>query len=383
MVNGKQSSENDSHPIELHNREVTDMFGDAPNWLIHSGSYILYGVLILFLTGTALISYPDIVRGTVIIDDFANVEWITATSNGQIETFFVENDLFVRQGDTICILQNTARLDDVNKLCEFLNNVKHEFQTNNIDSLKAFPAGLKMGEMSDVYDNLTKAIKNYLIYDGNNYYSQRKNFLQKQYNIMNRDFEKNELALIKLEQDMFELSVLHQTEIRKNREQLELAYEDMMNGLRTWESKYLIRSGSEGRIFLGEMHTLSRPVLHGDTIGSVISNNKEEYIGLIEMDQEHVAGVTVGNPVYIRLVMYPEHTYGKLIGNVSSINFIPYNKQYMVDVEFPDQLYTTAKKVIKYELGLKGEAEIITSNRSVLLRIFNPILSLFREHAGG
>jgi len=36
-------------------------------------------------------------------------------------------------------------------------------------------------------------------------------------NIMNRDFEKNELALIKPEQDMFELSVSHQTSWRYNR----------------------------------------------------------------------------------------------------------------------------------------------------------------------
>jgi len=61
-----------------------------------------------------------------------------------------------------------------------------------------------------------------------------------------------------------------------------------------------------------------------------------------------------------------------LVGKVSSINFIPYNKRYIIDIAFPDQLYTTAKKKINYELGLKGEAEIITSNRSVLSRIFDP-----------
>jgi len=124
MVSNNRLSEKDAHPIELHNREVTDMFGDAPNWLIHSGSYILYGVLILFLTGTALISYPDAVRGTVIIDDLANVEWIRANSSGQIEKFFVENDSLVEKGDTIAILQNPAQLKDVNRFLRILSNVE-------------------------------------------------------------------------------------------------------------------------------------------------------------------------------------------------------------------------------------------------------------------
>lgn len=52
----------------------------------------------------------------------------------------------------------------------------------------------------------------------------------------------------------------------------------------------------------------------------------------------------------------------------------------MFDIAFPEQLYTTAKKEIKYQLGLKGEAEIITSNHSVLSRIFNPILKLLRNN---
>ncbi|MCL1937158.1 MAG: hypothetical protein FWF52_02035 [Candidatus Azobacteroides sp.] len=100
----------------------------------------------------------------------------------------------------------------------------------------------------------------------------------------------------------------------------------------------------------------------------------------IQLEQEQVAGVAAGDRVTIRLPKYPEYSYGALIGEVNSITFVPYNKRYIVDILFPDGLHTTAKKEIKYELGLRGEAEIITSNRSVLSRIFAPIFNLFRKN---
>ena len=377
--NSNTLEKNPNQNIELHNRDVAELLGDPPRWLIHSGSYLLYGILTLLLTGTAFISYPDVVRGTAFIDDFANVEWITVNSSGQIETFLVENDSLVKRGDTIAIMQNPAQLSDVQKFCKILTNVEQYYLTKNTDLLRKFNFDLSMGEMSGAYENFTKAVRNCVIYDDYNYLSQRKSFLQKELAILKKEPDKNELAILKTERDIFELNISHKTEIEKNREQLELAYEDMVNNIRTWESKYLIQSHSDGRIVLGEVRSLIRVVNKGDTIGSIISSNKEEFIARIHLDQEQIAGVKTGNQVNIRLAKYPEHTYGMLIGEINSITFVPYNKLYVVDILFYDRLLTTANSEIKYELGLKGDAEIITSSRSVLSRIFNPLYNLYNK----
>jgi hypothetical protein len=366
-------------PIELHQREVGDLLGDAPNWLIHTGSYLLYGILILFLTGAAFIRYPDVVGGSVIIEDLANVEWITVNSDGRIAELFVRNDSLVKKGDTIAIIQNPAKLADVWKFIGILSNVERYYLTNNTELIRKFSFDLSMGEMTDAYENFTRAVRTCLIYDDHNYFAQRKDFLQRELTILKREQGKNELAILKIERDLFELSVSHQMEIAQNRKQLELAYELMVNSILIWESKYLIRSHSEGRIVLGEVRALTRMVNKGDTIGTVISNNKEEFVARMKLGQEQIAGIETGNPVNIRLAKYPDHSYGRLIGEVSSVTFIPYDKQYSIDVIFPDQLRTTAKKEIIYELGLRGEAEIITSSKSVLSQIFNPIAALFRK----
>ena len=382
MDNNQQISEKDPYRhIELHHREVTDLLGDAPYWLIHSGSYMLYIILILLLAGAALIQYPDVVQGTTHVDDLANAEWITTNAGGQIEAFFVENDSYVKRGDTIAILNNPARLDDIKKFFLLVTNVEHYYRTHNTDLLRSFSFDLIMGEMSDAYENFTNAVRNCLIYDDHNYFSERNAFLQKELAVLKKEPVKNELAILKVERDIFELSILHRTEVEKNRKQLELAYVGVVNAKRNWESKYLIQSHSEGRIALGDVRSLTRMVNKGDTIGSIISNNKGEYVAHMQLSQEQVAGIEEGNPVNIRLAKYPEHTYGMLTGKVNAITFVPYNKQYVVDIRFSDQLLTTAKKEIKYELGLMGEAAIITSNRSVLSRIFNPVFTLFRKNA--
>ena len=366
--------------IELHQREVGDLLGDAPNWLIHTGSNLLYGVLALFLTGATFINYPDVVRGTILIEDIANTEWITVNSTGQIETLFAENDSFVKRGDTIAVIQNPAELNDVRKFIGMLTNVEHYYRTNDPELIRRFPFDLSMGEMTDAYENFTRAVRNCLIYDDHNYFEQRNEFLLKEIRILKREPARNELAILKAERELFELSVSHQLEIQKNRQQLELAYEVMVNSLLSWESKYLIRSQREGRIVLGEVRTLTRMMNKGDTIGTVISNNDVEFVARMNLEQEKIAGIKTGNPVNIRLAKYPEHTYGRLIGKVSSITFVPYNKLYVVDITFPDLLRTTSKKEISYELGLRGDAEIITSNRSVLSRIFNPVYALWSKN---
>ena len=40
--------------IEIYNHESNDMLGDMPNWLIYTGSYIVYGLIVLLLLGSAL-----------------------------------------------------------------------------------------------------------------------------------------------------------------------------------------------------------------------------------------------------------------------------------------------------------------------------------------
>ena len=52
----------DAGKVEVYSRENNEMLGDMPQWLIHTGSYIVYGLIVFLVAGTALFKYPDTIK---------------------------------------------------------------------------------------------------------------------------------------------------------------------------------------------------------------------------------------------------------------------------------------------------------------------------------
>ena len=365
--------------VDFHKRENNDILGDLPNWLIHTGSYIVYGIIALLFLGSALFKYPNVVKSNVTIDDMVNVEWITANYSGAIDRFFVEDQSRVRRNDTLGVLKNTASIVDVKKFCLVLANVEQYYRSNDVSYLQNYPFDLIMGEMTGAYEQFTEAVRNCVVDREFDLYPQREKYLKKELEILNQSKTTNELAILKVKRELFELGLTHKMEETKNRRLLELAYENIVNSLKTWESKYLIKSNNDGIVVWGKSWGMSNQINEGDTLCTVVSEQTGQPVGHIKLSQDEVAEITKGNKVNIELAKYPAHIYGYLIGEVASISYVPYNKSYAIEIFFPDGLIMTDKKKITYEIGLSGKAEIVTSSKSILNRIFTPIYQLFNK----
>lgn len=365
--------------VDVHNRENNDILGDLPNWLIHTGSYIVYGIIALLILGTALFKYPDVVNSNVTIDDMVNVGWITANYSGTIDRFFVEDQSKVQCNDTLGVFKNTASMADVKKFCLVLANVEQYYRSNDVSYLQNYPFDLIMGEMTGAYEQFTQAVRNCVMDREFDLYPQRERYLKEELEILSRSKDANELAILKVKRELFELEMTHKMEETKNRRLLELAYENMVNSLKTWESKYLIKSKNDGIVVWGKSWGMSNLINEGDTLCTVVSEQTGQPVGHIKLSQDEVAEITEGNKVNIELAKYPAHTYGYLVGEVASVSYVPYNKSYAVEVFFPNGMMMTDKKKITYEIGLSGKAEIIASSKSILSRIFTPLYQLFNK----
>ena len=296
-----------------------------------------------------------------------------------IERFFVENQSQVKRNDTLGILRNTASLEDVQNFCNVLTNTEWYYRTNDIKYLQDYPFNLIMGEMTPAYEKFTQAVRTCVMYQEFDLYPQKKKFLDDELKILNDSKQENALEILKVKREQFELEINHKMEIGKNRRMLELAYENMINSLRIWDKKYLIKSRHDGIVVWGKSWGMSNRVNEGDTLCTVISKQQGNPLGHIRLSQDEVAEIAVGDNVNIELNKYPTHSYGVLPGKIESISFVPYNKSYAVEVDFPEGLVTTNGKEIKYEIDMSGKAEIITSSRSILSRIFAPIYELFKQ----
>ena len=365
--------------IELYSRENNDILGDAPGWLIHTGSYIIYGLIVLLLVGTALFEYPDVVRSSLVIDDHSNAEWITANSDGLVDRFFVEDRAPVKKGDTLGIIRNPASLADVKRFCQVLTRVEWYYRTDEIRYLQNYPFDLIMGEMSGAYEQFTEAVRTCLSYRELDLYPQRKAFLQEELRLQAEQGNKNELAILQLKRELFELDITHKMEMQKNRRMLELAYENMVNSLKTWESKYVIKSKTDGRVLLGKSWSRRTVVHKGDTVCSVISGSRGKPTGRLFLTESEIAGIKPEDPVQVELAKYPAHTYGYVSGKIASVSYVPYNKSFAVEVAFADKLVSSLGEIIDYETGLSGQVEIITASKSVLRRIFTPFYEVFKR----
>mgnify|MGYP000587503129 CR=1 FL=1 len=362
--------------VEVYSRENNDMLGDMPEWLIHTGSYIVYGLIVFLIAGTALFKYPDTIRKTITIDDLGSAEWITANQTGMIDRFFVENQSPVQKNDTLGILKNTALLEDVQTFCRVLTKIEWYYRTNDIKYLQDYPFDLIMGEMTGAYGQFTDAVRTCMIYDEFDIFRQKEKFLKEELAILEKQPEKNEMNILSVRRQLFDLRMEHKKEVALNRRTLELAYENMINSLKMWEARYLIKSSSNGTVILGKSWGISNVINEGDTVCSVVSEQKGQPTGRVKLSQEEVAEIRTGDKVNIALKKYPVHTYGYLTGEVASIAYVPYSKNYAVEINFPYGLNTTTKDEIEYEIGLSGKAEIITSDRSILSRIFTPLYQL-------
>ena len=371
----------DAEKVEIYTRDNNDILGDLPNWLIHTGSYIIYGIIIFLFLCSVLFKYPDTVTKGITINDMSNVEWVTSNISGKIDRFFVENETDIKKGDTLGILKNTASFNDVRQFCRVLTNVEWYYRTNDITYLKNYPFNLIMGEMTPAYEQFTQAVRTCVIHKEFDLYPQKAKYLKEEIQILQGQGskERSELAILKSKRELFELEVNNKMEIAKNHKLLELAYENMVNSLKTWDSKYLIKSNSDGIVVWGKSWGMGNYINEGDTLCTIISERKGELTGHIKLSSDKIAEITLGNKVNIELAKYPSHTYGYLLGEVSSISYIPYNKSYAIEVRFPNGLLTTNRKQLNYEIDLSGEAEIITSNRSILSRIFAPVYQIFKK----
>ena len=343
---------NDPERIEVYHTENNDMLGDMPGWLIYTGSYAVYGLIALLVIGSALFQYPDVVKQHIRIDDTGSVEWITSSHTGRIDRFLVEDGAQVKAGDTLGVFKSTASLADVKTFCRILTNVEYYYRTNNADYLRNYPFDLIMGDMTPAYEQFTQAVRNCLMYHDFDLYPQKKRFLNEELKIMRTNDKTDTLSLLKVKRELFELEIAHKMETGENLRALEIAYENIVNQLKAWENTYLIKCRN--------------------------SQKRGTLTGHVQVNEARISGIQVGNKVNIELNKYPSHSYGKLTGEVASISFVPHSKNYAIEVAFPNGLLTSNGKKIKYEIGLSGQAEIVTLSRSVLSRIFAPIKDILK-----
>ena len=164
---------------------------------------------------------------------------------------------------------------------------------------------------------------------------------------------------------------------------------ESINQLRTaisqWKLKYLLTAPIGGKIsFFNNYWAENQDIKEGAEVMAIVPPNGAGMVGFVPLPTSGSGKVKAGQRVVIKFDSYPYQEYGIVEGEVISKALLPKSdrveKVISVRVDLPKGLMTSYRKTLKFEQQMQGSAEIITEERRFIERLFDKLISVFKNH---
>jgi hypothetical protein len=428
--------------IELRSDEFQEIVKQSPRWMIRSGIFLIFGVVILLLCGSYFFRYPDVINAEIVVLSENPPAYLAARTTARIDSLMASDQQMVSENQMIAILESTANFDDAMKLKELLSVLETFIQTFDTLSGVSPVVDLQLGDIQTDYSSFVRQYNDYFSFLRLKLYPKKITSLKKQVS-MNRiyydrlwaqkqdmeadcrivsnqfkrdslllvrgvlsdlDLEKSKAMLIqkkfnlnvsrtklaetqgsnlKLEQDVVNAEMEYADQMKKAQNSLIEAMNVLKSRLALWEQTYIVRSPIQGKVSFTNFWSTNQQVKKDEIIFSVISDKQSQIIGRINLPIKGAGKVAVGQKVNIRFESFPYMEYGFIKGKVKSISLVPNNANYTVEVDLPQDMKTNYNIPLNFSQEMKGSAEIITADLRLIQRLFNPIKSPMKHRVSG
>lgn len=426
--------------LDERSDQVKEILGQAPNWVIQWGISVVFIIIIMFLVGSSLLSYNDIIPARVTITSENPPAHLTANASGKLTSIFVEAGQKVEADQVLAVIENTANFEDVQLLKQKLK----DFSPNqrDFDSLKyTFPSKLKLGQIQSVYNAFRAQYLTYLNYTTFNedknqasnirlqlsrvrnrlrnsrnqldYYKTELENAKKRYEkfkrlfsnqtVSEREFkdqenlylgsqrayegllasiENDQNSILTLQNNLRQASVGDKSSEISTDQNLEQAKQDLENQILQWEQQFVLKSPIKGEVTVFDIWSKYQNVTIGQDLFTVIPNEIEGIIGRVSFPVQNSGKIEVGQSVIIKLDSYPYQEWGSLRGEIINISGVPQlNPQggpatYVAYLKV-ETLESSFEKPIDFKQEMEGTAEIVVEELTVMQRIFYQLREVF------
>ena len=142
----------------------------------------------------------------------------------------------------------------------------------------------------------------------------------------------------------------------------------------------MLVSPINGTVTLITFWTNHQFVNPNDKVLAIIPKNSGRILGRIRSPESMSGKIKRGQRVNIKVNGYPYMEYGTLQGTVRTISLVPNENNYIIEVNLTNGLTTNTGKTLDFTGELTGLAEVITDDRSLFNRIFDPLKYLLKKH---
>ncbi len=406
-------------------------FDREPGWILRYGTIFIFVMLILVLLFASFFPFNEVVEGNVMVTSNNPPAHIKAKNTGKILAINYKAGDSVIKGDILGELENNGNRDDILYLKNQLNTPLDEIYSLEALS-KKFSPQLQLGSDIQLYyntfwDNYQELILDQSLQDFNIYDEQIKAELSNQRNsIQNKKEElvaaernlevsqtnydryfqlhqkgvvskldlettekdllnirrqfhsiKQEFNQLMLENSGFQnkLQLTSNSSIRNKNKlsiDLELSKQILLNSIKQWEETYLLLSPIEGRLSYMEIWGEHQNIEKGETVFTVVPLTQQNLIGKCEVPLKNSGKLKAGQRVNLKLENYPYREWGMVRAKVGSISEVPKaaeNPTYIVYLDI-DNFTTTYGKNLQFHQELKGTAEILLNEVTIMDRIF-------------
>jgi len=379
--------------------------------------------LIVLVGMTAFIHYPDTVSTRLKINAINAPKVVVTRTAGNVIKLLAKEGQQVKAGETLAWMESTAKHEDVLNLLQNLTRLRSEQQLNSMSimSLNALNF-LELGELQSTFQSFYQAYLTYKSAIEGGIFLKRKAYLLKEMNYAGAQIKQikeqqelriQELQLATNEIEMYrklaerrviapmelkrqesiylnkqqplqqlagsilsnesslvirqkELSEL-ENQIIEEKSKFMQALNSLISSAEAWKVQYVMTTPINGKLNYASILQENQYIQSNEEL-FYINPGSTDFFGEMGILQNNIGKVKVGQKVLIKMSTYPFQEYGTLKGVIKSITEVP-----IKDSVFLSQVLikrTEKDSLIKLKIGMRGEAQVITDDVSLLKRLW-------------
>jgi HlyD family secretion protein len=421
---------------ELISDEVQEVISYRPHWIIRKGNAVFLLILLLLLSLTWFIKYPDIVNGSARLLALNPPKLVSAKTEGKLVKLFVKNEQWVQKNQHLAYMESTASYTEVVELKEWIDTTIISILANQYEKLHAnpLPQFADLGELQTGYQlfqneflqtkqtltngyyqakrNALNKDLQYLSSLKNNTYQQQQlsaedqQLLEKEYKAYEKLAEEKVIAPLELNQYKSKLLAKEQSlkqtgsqitnsdmsSHSKQKELLDLqktitdqqqqfysSLLDLKSQVEKWVQQYVLVAAEDGRVLFISSLQENELINSGQGLFYIEPKQTKFYAELMS-GQRSFGKIKTGQKVMLKAESYPSTEFGYLTGTVGYISNIPSRRDsFLIKVELPKGLQTNYNKTIYFRNNLSAQAEIITDNRRLFERLLGQLKQIWER----
>jgi HlyD family secretion protein len=421
---------------ELVSDEIREIVSYRPHWIIRKGNIVFLLILVLLISLTYIIQYPDMVNASARLVALNPPKNVNAKTEGKLVKLFAVNEEAVKKDQHLGYVESTADYYEVMDLYKWSEQVIQEIADNKYNILEKhkLPGLLSLGELQSTYQGfqnelqLTKqtlaggyfqkkigSLQKDLYYMSSlkeNIYRQQKlqqqdqQLQENEYKAYEKLAEEKVIAPLELNQYKSKLLAkdqnMEQVETQltnndvnshaKQKEILETIKQvtdqqqqfyssllAMKSEIEKWIQTYVLVAPEDGKLFYVTTLRENELVSNGQSL-FYIEPAQTSFYAELTAGQRGFGKIRTGQQVKIKVESYPDAEFGYLNGTVNYISGMPNRRDsFLIRVDLPNGLQTNYHKNIFFRNNLSAQAEIVTVNRRLIERFFSQLKQVWER----